>query len=555
MAGGFVLIVGDSTAGKTRLAYEAMRACLPRHVYIRPLTPEALPSALALARRKRRSILWLDDLERYVTTVNWDGVAVLATIRTHERDELGSSPDRQRVRAGRDVMSAVTTEIRLQRMWSDDELARARTVTDDARIALGVEAASRHGVAETIAAGPQLLRAWHDALNPRGAAIVAAAVDARLAGYHQPLPEDVLRTLHTTYLPATERLGNWGNALAWATRPIAATSSMVEPVDSGYLAFDYLVDATHATDFVVPAPTWEVLIAHAKLQELEELGIKASFHGQFDIVERIARKLLDADYLLEARTVAAALGNAGRSDRALEVLEDILERAEHDPYMRLEILATLVWESGEKYGGMGDPASALSLARRLVDESTALHGPRHRETLFNRIALARQLGGVGEIRDALKIASDVVALAEDTYPRPDDMLVLNAQFERCVWTGPVRGAAAGAEAFAELLRKLRNLADPDPGLEVNCMWNLGGALTDSGDAVAALDVLTEALDLSRRLRGDDHQETLMVRESHIQALAAAGDLSAAEHRQQLVADCVRLLGSDHPLTQYLIGAE
>jgi hypothetical protein len=328
--GGFVLVVGDSTAGKTRLAYEAMRACLPRHLCVRPLTSDAVPAALALARRKRRSIVWLDDLERYVTPANWDGVAVLATIRTHERDELSSSPDSQRVRAGRDVMSAVTTEIRLQRRWSAAELTRARTVADE-RIALGVAAADRHGVAETIAAGPQLLTTWQDAKDHRGAAIVAAAVDAWLAGYHRPLPEELLRELHATYLMPGVRIGPWEDALAWATRPVSATSSMLEPVDGGYLAFDYLVDAVHAGDFVVPTHTWEVLVDHAELADLEELGLRASLHGQFDLTEQVARTLLAADMHLAACAVAAGLDIAGRTDRAVELIEDILERAEHDP--------------------------------------------------------------------------------------------------------------------------------------------------------------------------------------------------------------------------------
>jgi tetratricopeptide (TPR) repeat protein len=551
LAGGFVLVVGDSTAGKTRLAYEAMRTCLPRHVCIRPRTPDALSAALALARRRRHSIVWLDDLERYVTAADWNGVAVLATIRANERDELASSPDRQRVRTGRDVLSAITAEIRLDRMWSDDELARARATADE-RIALGVAAAPRHGVAETIAAGPQLLQKWQDAQDRRGAAIVAAAVDARLAGYYRPLSEDVLRTLHTTYLPAAERLGSWEDALAWATRPVAATSSMLEPVRGGYLAFDYLVDAVHHTNFVVPVPTWEVLVAVAEPSDLGELGLKASFHGQFELVERVARTLLDAGHHLEAAVVAAALGNAGRSDRALELLEDVLERAENDPVLRLDVLSILVWESGEKYGDMGDPEAALPLARRLVEESTALHGPTHSRTLFARMAVARQLGGAGEIDAALKLASDVVTVAESVRP-PDEQLILSARFERCVWTRVVHGDAAGVEAFAELLRQLRDLADPDPRLETMCMWNLGGALIDSGDAASAQPVLAEALELSRQLSGDDHQETLMIRKTHLNALAAVGDPSAAERERQLIADCVQVLGAEHPFTRQLVG--
>lgn len=32
-SGGFVLVVGESTAGKTRAAFEAMRVCLSDHVF------------------------------------------------------------------------------------------------------------------------------------------------------------------------------------------------------------------------------------------------------------------------------------------------------------------------------------------------------------------------------------------------------------------------------------------------------------------------------------------------------------------------------------------
>jgi eukaryotic-like serine/threonine-protein kinase len=63
-AGGFVLVVGDSTAGKTRLAYEAMRLQLPGHMCVKPEHPDALAAAIAAAKDARPSVLWLDDLER-----------------------------------------------------------------------------------------------------------------------------------------------------------------------------------------------------------------------------------------------------------------------------------------------------------------------------------------------------------------------------------------------------------------------------------------------------------------------------------------------------------
>jgi hypothetical protein len=52
--------------------------------------------------------------------------------------------------------------------------------------------------------GPHLLARWRNGWapgeHPRGAALVAAAVDARRAGMHEPLACDLLFTMHEYYL-------------------------------------------------------------------------------------------------------------------------------------------------------------------------------------------------------------------------------------------------------------------------------------------------------------------------------------------------------------------
>lgn len=230
-AGGFVLLVGDSAAGKTRLAYEVMRACLPRHHCVVPENSAALHAAVTVAKARRPSVLRLDDLERYL---GLDGLTraeaaylveqrcvVLATMRAHERDDLSARYDphrglseRQAARSGREVLAAVDTEMRLDRKWSDAELGRARALAHDTRIAGALRGSEDHGLAEVMAAGPQLLSDWWDARSAgsrrsRGAALVAAAVDIRCAGYHRPVPLTVLRELHFAYLegPAVTVLG------------------------------------------------------------------------------------------------------------------------------------------------------------------------------------------------------------------------------------------------------------------------------------------------------------------------------------------------------------
>jgi eukaryotic-like serine/threonine-protein kinase len=158
---------------------------------------------------------------------------VLATMRAREREALSSRYDaalgpaeRDWARAGRDVLQAVTSEIGLPRMWSPVERVAAEEHADDPRIADALRSAGKYGLAEYMAAGPQLLRDFRDAQSaapggtadpadrghggPRGAALVKAAVDVRLAGYDRPASLSLLRELHEVYL------GSWGGA---ALRP------------------------------------------------------------------------------------------------------------------------------------------------------------------------------------------------------------------------------------------------------------------------------------------------------------------------------------------------
>lgn len=67
--------------------------------------------------------------------------------------------------------------------------------------------------------------------------MVLAAADARRVGIHRPLSEALLIRLHAPYLAARggERLRPEPvpDALAWATRPLYATSSLLIPSDGG----------------------------------------------------------------------------------------------------------------------------------------------------------------------------------------------------------------------------------------------------------------------------------------------------------------------------------
>src|SRR5947209_8116243 len=64
---------GESTAGKSRAAFEAIQRCLPDHRFLIPTNRAAVRTLPEVVRQERRCVVWLDDLERYLGA---DGLTV-----------------------------------------------------------------------------------------------------------------------------------------------------------------------------------------------------------------------------------------------------------------------------------------------------------------------------------------------------------------------------------------------------------------------------------------------------------------------------------------------
>ncbi|KAA2264324.1 tetratricopeptide repeat protein [Solihabitans fulvus] len=268
--GGFVLLVGDSTAGKTRTAYEAVMATVPDHVAIAPKNRQAVAAAVDRAVRATNCVLWLNDLEHYLGAdgLTRDMVAkvlsgqghpvVVATIRSAElsrftEEAAGDDQSRQNFREARAVLELAGEGIRVERRFSSPERDRAQDRAWDPRIADALEHSGDYGLAEYLAAGPELLtdwrNGWEPGTHPRGAALVAAAVDCRRAGLQPPLPARLLDELVEDYLArrggARLRPESVEQAWEWATRPRRATTALLDgAVKAGFDVFDYLVDVS-----------------------------------------------------------------------------------------------------------------------------------------------------------------------------------------------------------------------------------------------------------------------------------------------------------------------
>jgi hypothetical protein len=321
--GGLVLLHGDSTAGKSRTAFEAMRRLPGRLWLLVPRQRGSLRALLDGGIKLRDVIVWLNDLERYLGVDGLDvgllrrlisgdrRVLVLATMRAREYNLR--SPERERdhsglegdvLRTDRELLDqAVTLEV--QRQFSKAELQQARERAWDPRIADALTHADQYGLAEYLAAGPRLWTRWRNGRavdNPVeervGAAIVAAALDCRRAGFNRPVPIDLLRLLcpDPAYLdrPAATRLtpALFEKGMEWATTPVQATSALLTPDKDGYMAFDYLVDTLQndPNGPAIPRSVWERLLAVLRPMDIVELGVSAYEAGQWEIAERAWRK-------------------------------------------------------------------------------------------------------------------------------------------------------------------------------------------------------------------------------------------------------------------------
>ena len=359
---GFVLLVGDSTAGKSRAAFEAVSATLTGHVLIRPSGREAVAAAVDRAARERRCVLWLDDLEGYLGTGGLPAAqlgrllrgkghhrVIMATIRPAEQARItanapGDDAGRQASRDIRQVLDQAHP-IRVARMFTGDELKRARTRCWDPRIAEAIDHAATYGIAEYLAAGPELLRMWEDARatdgpNARGAALVAAAIDIRRAGYTFPIPRALLDHVHEQYLadpeyaqaprePAT-------SAWDWATTcPHWATTPLLRPAGPDLVeVFEYLVDTVQRRVGPlgpVPEPVVRAAIDSARPVDSDSLAATAYAQGRYSLAEHAWRKAYHAkasdpaigpDHpdTLDSRSnlarVLAARGGAARGSRS-----------------------------------------------------------------------------------------------------------------------------------------------------------------------------------------------------------------------------------------------
>jgi hypothetical protein len=417
--GGFVLLVGGSSVGKTRCALEAVKALLPDWWLVHPAGPAEV-NTLAQAP-PRRTVVWLDELQRYLDGEHGltggvvrallgasPSVVIIGTLWPdwHTAYTTPPAPGRPDPHAReREVMDlAAVVHISAEFSLAEQDRARAAAARD-ARLAVALEAAG-YGLPQILAAAPQLVARWQDAraADTYAWAVLGAALDVTRLGGRAPLSADLLREAAPGYCTSAQQAeapGNWfEQALAYATQKLHGAAAALSPAGAGmgqlvgYTVADYLVQhASQERRYVrVPAETWDAVLGHIR-DPADSARLAASARNRLLYYYAIPlyHHAADAGDEAAAWELADLLCERGDLDGAAQIL-----RAEADglfAWSAASWLADLLADRGDLDGlraraDAGDGAAAKRLVGLLYERGD-LDGLRARADAGDQEAASR----------------------------------------------------------------------------------------------------------------------------------------------------------------------
>ncbi|MEU8166836.1 hypothetical protein AB0B97_10010 [Micromonospora sp. NPDC049004] len=380
--GGFLLLVGNSSVGKTRLLYEASRMMLPDFTLLAPdLGDGELINAIADADFDLPPmIIWLDELQRFLegpyltaghtpiaaTAIRKlleapSPVVIVSTLWPEYARQLRSTEfdathgfHRPRYPSALDVLeSRRLTEISLDSFTLAERGEAARLAVADPRLLLALENPD-YNVTEALSGALEIVRRYERGTKEQRA-IVDAAVDARRLGIQGPLSAKLLLDASRAYLPGHYPDDSWflvnlddltsaARPQDRATAPINAITSPDRRTMLGYSVTDFLLQrlSRQRAGQAVPRLAWEALTANiAGPYDQMRLADSAYEKGMAFHAESLYRKLTDAgtDNWQAARKLSLLLAAHGQID-------ELSTRADNGNIFAAEVLiGTLVSEN------------------------------------------------------------------------------------------------------------------------------------------------------------------------------------------------------------------
>ena len=540
--GGFVLLVGGSSVGKTRCVAEAVRAVLPEWWLVHPAGPAEVAGLAATLTP--RTVVWLDELQRYLEGEHGLTGAVVRALLNHPAVIIGTLwPDRYITYTAlsapgdadphareREVLDLAEV-VRISPAFSPAEQDRARAAAArDPRLRVALDAAG-YGLTQTLAAAPQLVARWEDATTayPYAWAVLAAGLDVTRLGARAPLSADFLRAAAPGYWTSRQQAeapGNWfEQALRYATGKLHGAAAALSPAGAGigqiagYIAADYLVQhANRERRYArVPASTWDAILSYIPdPADAARLADNARNRLLYRYAIPLYRRAADVGEEKAAAKLAVLLVRRGDVEE-LRALADVGD-----------------WEAGSRLAD-------------LLAERDDLDGLRARADTGDRDAALR-LADLLADRGDLDGAAQVLRAPADTGDRDAAVRLADLLAERDDLDGLRARADAGdrdaAVRLADLLARRDDLdgavkvlrAPADTG-DRDAAVRLADLLADRGDLDGAAQVLRAPADAGDR-DAAERLADLLARRGDLDGLRAradAGDRDAAERLAKLLA--------------------
>jgi tetratricopeptide (TPR) repeat protein len=539
--GGFVLLVGDSSVGKTRALFEAVRARLPEWWLIHP-DPADVDSLAALAPEQvRRTVVWLNELAEYLDSparltaatsrrLISAGLVLVGTLWSDEYTSRTAArvPARPDPHADARQLLDLAHVVLVPKAFTQAERCRAEAFRSDDRIRVALDSPDA-GFTQVLAAAPLLERWWTTAPDPCAKALITAALDMRRIGAKAPLARELLAAAVPGYLTSTEQATaaqDWfDEALDYATTQLHGATSALRPTGtmgtiSGYLVADYLLQQASRERHTVPVPdvVWQSIVLHHHPDDTQRLAESARAWGVQRHAESLYRQAADGGDIHAGIRLGELLTGEGR-------IAELRARADAgDRGAGLELVRLLAREGDlaelRIRSDAGDPVASRNLVAlliergRLAEALTVLHtwaaagdtaAWRHVQKLLaeqSELAELRVLAdtGDGNVADRLVGLLAKYGHLEELRARADagdedaawrlaelhtrqgnrgDALTI---FRRRADTGDQKAACRVAELLAER-------GDIDEAIAIlHAQPNAGGALTNTSTVA---DVLVE----------------------------------------------------------------
>ncbi|GAA1881999.1 tetratricopeptide repeat protein [Actinomadura bangladeshensis] len=423
-SGEFILLVGESSTGKTRTLFEAVKAELIGWRIIRLKSVEDFDEIAS--DPPRHHVLWLDELQGYLSAEHSitaesmlalleAGNIAVATLWPQWFNLYTSHPqDKKDPYVHERNLLKLARVIHVAESFSASENERAREVAkSDARVRLALQV-SDFGLTQTIAAAPQLIERWNNA-NPYARAVLTAAYDAFRLGVFHPIPVAFLRAAAVGYCDDRTRARapkTWfDDAIAYATEALSGATAALSPIavkDSmedleGFIAADYLAQyiIPRRSHLCPPETFWQAAISHlSRDDDISRLGESAKRRARFYYADELFRRAAAEGDALSTIELAESMIKKGEELDAVDLLNPLVEAG----------YSAAIYRSADALRAVGLDGEAVNLMRQNIDD----------EDEIGKFDLGLIMWEGGNTTDAIKVFEP---LAEDGDDEAEEKLM------------------------------------------------------------------------------------------------------------------------------------